>query len=74
MSRLYQIYEDDLSDLEKCIPLISDSLMEHLDPRMRTQLRRCKTILSDVRWNYGPHTEVDVIPADDDPEPGYELS
>jgi len=60
---MLQIYEDDLSELEKIIPEISGAMMEHLTPRMRTQLRRCKDILSHVRWNYGPHTVVEVIPA-----------
>lgn len=64
MARLFQLYEEDLSELEKIIPEISDSMMGKLTPRMRTQLRRCKDILSNVRWNYGPHSEVEIIPVD----------
>jgi hypothetical protein len=72
MSRLFQVYEDDLAELERIVPDFSSSMMAQLTPRMRTQLRRCKEILSNIRWNYGPHTEVEVIPADDGPD--YELS
>lgn len=72
MSRLMQIYEQDLVELERIVPDLGGAMMPHLTPRMRTQLRRCKDILSNVRWNYGPHTEVEVIPTNDDPD--YDLS
>lgn len=60
-SKLFQIYESDLSELERSLPDISDALMAHLHPRQRVQFRRAKEILSNVRWNYGPATEVEVI-------------
>jgi len=63
---MFQMYEEDLAELERVIPEFSDSMMGKLSPRMRTQLRRCKEILSNVRWNYGPHSEVEIIPASDD--------
>lgn len=57
------INEEDLAELERVIPEISDSLMHHLSPRMRTQLRRIKEILSNVRWRYGPPLIVESFPA-----------
>ncbi len=65
MSRLFKIEETDLAELEKAIPQLSESLMIHLTPANRTTLRRCKNILSDIRWHYGPPSEVGQIPASD---------
>lgn len=67
MGKLFQIYEEHLSELEHTLPELSDALMPHLDNRLRVQLRRIKAILSDVRWNYGPPGEVEIVPADDRP-------
>ncbi|QDT52427.1 hypothetical protein Pan44_04380 [Caulifigura coniformis] len=66
MSRLYKITDEDLAELEKTLPKLSESLMIHLTPSLRTSLRRCKNILSDVRWHYGPAEQVQSIPADED--------
>ncbi len=63
-ARLFQIYEDDLAELERTLPQLADALMPVLDNRLRVQLRRCKEIVSMVRWNYGPPGEVEIIPAD----------
>lgn len=63
-SRMFQIHEADLAELEKIIPAISDGHMGEWNPRERTQFRRAKDILSNVRWNYGPHTDVETIPAE----------
>lgn len=65
MAKLFQIYEEDLAELEKIIPQLAESLMPSLDNKKRVQLRRCQSILSSVRWNYGPPSEVEIIPADD---------
>ena len=64
MARLMQIYEDDLAELERVLPEVTDTLAQHLDNRQRVQLRRVQVILSNVRWNYGPHTDITVIPAE----------
>lgn len=63
MSRLFKIHEEDLVELEKAIPQLSESFMMHLTPATRTTLRRCKNILSDIRWHYGPPSEVGRVPA-----------
>lgn len=61
MSRLFQIYEDDLAELERILPEFANRLFQApLDNKVRVQLRRCQTILSNVRWNYGPPTDVEV--------------
>lgn len=67
MSRMFQIYEDDLAALEHTMPQIADALMPYLDNRLRVQLRRVQEILSKVRWNYGPPGEVQIIPAEEQP-------
>lgn len=62
MSKLLQIYEGDLAELEQILPALHDA-MGKTSPRIRMKLRRAKQILSDVRWDYGPHSEVEEIPA-----------
>ncbi len=67
-NRMLQISESDLAALESIMPSLASLICERGTPRLRTQLRRVKTILSDVRWNYGPHEECEIMPAaDDDP-------
>ena len=66
MSKLFQIKEDDLGALEATLPQLADALMPVLNNRLRVQLRRAQQVLSDVRWNYGPPSEVQIIPPDDD--------
>ena len=65
MSKMFQIHESDLAELEAVIPQLSDALMDRMDNRLKTQLRRAKRVLSDVRWNYGPPETVETIEADD---------
>lgn len=72
MSRLYQIYEDDLAELERVLPRLADRLTcgtgpngkSLVDNRTRTQIRRVQEILKNVRWNYGPPDEVGIVPAE----------
>ena len=65
MSKLYRIEEEDFSELEQILPQLADALMPVLNNKIRVQLRRCKSILSNVRWQYGPAGEVEIIPASD---------
>lgn len=69
MGKLFQIHEDDLGRLESILPQLADALMPVLDNRLRVKIRQVKQILSDVRWDYGPPSEVEVIPRGDDEEP-----
>lgn len=62
MSRLFQIYEADLAMLENAPPKLQDALGDAVTrPAVQVALEECKRILSDVRWNYGPPSEVDVV-------------
>lgn len=61
MSDLFQIHEDELAELERTIPRIADELMIHTSPRTATSFRRIQKILSNVRWNYGPPSHVEII-------------
>jgi hypothetical protein len=62
--RNYMIHEKDLCELERLLPMLAEDLTPVLNPRIKTQLRRVKQILSDVRWDYGPPEEVLQIPAE----------
>lgn len=66
MARMLQIHEEDLGELERILPQLAEAVGSMLDTRQRVQFRRVQKILSDVRWNYGPHVNVSVIPADGD--------
>jgi hypothetical protein len=62
----YRISEDDLAELERLLPELCWQMAPVLENpeaagRVRTQLRRCKTIISNVRWDYGPPEEVERV-------------
>ena len=65
MPRMHQINDDDLGALEQSLPQIADALEPVINNRLRVQIRQVKKILSDVRWNYGPPSDIEIIPADD---------
>ncbi|HWL95129.1 MAG TPA: hypothetical protein VNT79_16535 [Phycisphaerae bacterium] len=65
MPKMFQIHDDDLSDLERTLPEIADRLMCSMDNALRIKLRRVQKILSDVRWNYGPPAHVEKIVDDE---------
>lgn len=59
MSRLFQIHEDDLQKLENALPRLHDAFGLALNrPDVQVLLEEVKEIISNVRWNYGPHTAV----------------
>lgn len=64
--KLLQIYEDDLQKLEFALPKLFDRLPVEAknDPAMQVLQEECREVLANVRWNYGPHTNVQRI----DPE------
>ena len=69
-TKMFQIYEPDLVDLERILPELCWDMFEVLcneqvAPRIRTKLRRCQKILSDVRWNYGPPEKCGIITGND---------
>jgi hypothetical protein len=64
---MYQITEDDLGELERCMPDLCFRAMSCLDnAKSRKQIEKVKQILSHVRWRYGPWSNVTEIPADGD--------
>ena len=62
MSKTYFINESDLGELERILPQLAEATTPVINNRLRVQLRRCKMILSNVRWEYGPASEVEIIP------------
>ena len=64
MSKMFQIREEDLADLEHTLPELLDATYPSLTNRMRTQWRRVQEVLKNVRWNYGPPTEVKLVDED----------
>ena len=61
--KLFQIYESDLQKLEHALPQVFDALSpdQKNDPRVQVLFEECEEVLSSVRWNYGPHTNVQRI-------------
>lgn len=68
--KLHQINEDDLKTLEELLPALLARLQSAEwkpgDPQneLKVKMRQIQRIIVDVRWNYGPPTIVDRIPAD----------
>lgn len=65
-SRMFQIYEDDLAELEHTLPELMEASF-HLfagesKNRFHRQWSRVRDIISNVRWNYGPPDSVEIIP------------
>jgi hypothetical protein len=72
MGKMFQIHEEDLAELERLLPAIADRMTcapDLLNNAMRMKLRRVQEIISHVRWNYGPPSEVRIIPCDDKEPP-----
>jgi len=53
--KLFQINEDDLAELERSVPELCRILCD---------------VIVNVRWDYGPPSEVFTIPADEPPKQG----
>jgi len=64
-TKLFQLNEDDLATLERDIPAVFDRMYDRMDNAMCVKFRRIQTILTNIRWNYGPPRNVEVIPADE---------
>jgi hypothetical protein len=64
MSKLFHITESDLQRLEAALPRIHDHCGMLLNsPDLQILFGEAKEILSNVRWDYGPHTDVSVVSA-----------
>lgn len=65
MSKLYQIKEEDLACLESELPrLLESSVLACNDPLSRKRWEAVKTIIANVRWDYGPPQEVHRVDVD----------
>lgn len=63
--KLYQINADDLATLEELAPQLVWMLDEKMnDTAVRMKARRIKEILSNVRWEYGPPSEIEKMEGD----------
>lgn len=60
--KLFQINEDDLAELERLLPTLCETVA--MSPRAnasdRVAIRVVQRIIRDVRWNYGPPTDVEI--------------
>lgn len=65
--KLFRISEDDLARLEHVLPELCLSMYEQMAgpaaPRLRKQWSEVREIVANVRWDYGPPSEVEIIPA-----------
>ena len=63
--KLYQITEEDLAELERILPDAMERLTHRPDviPADRVNFRQVQKIIVNVRWNYGPHDNVERIDA-----------
>lgn len=65
ITRMFQISEDDLQVLETELPsLMGKTAMSCNDPIIRKQWEIIRQVVSNVRWNYGPPSEVIHIPSE----------
>lgn len=68
---LFHIHQEDLVELERILPELCSAMYwpqlgdKQIAPRLRVQLNRCKEIISNVRWNYGPPCAVEQVPFED---------
>lgn len=61
MSKLHQIYDEDLATLERELPELAEALSPHMNNRLRIKIRTVQQILLNVRWKYGPHGDGEII-------------
>lgn len=59
--KLFQINEDDLAELERSIPRLCEIVADRMGGAERAMLRRVQRVLTDVRWNYQPHREHEIV-------------
>lgn len=65
--RMHQISQTDLCELERILPELTERLCSMVntasnqDNRICTQVRVIQRIITNVRWNYQPHTKTEII-------------
>lgn len=64
--KMFQISEDDLAKLESLLPDITELAFQTSPTlRIKMKIRQAKEIISNVRWNYQPHSQTEKV--DDEP-------
>jgi hypothetical protein len=65
--KLFRIYESDLQKLETALPKLMDAAGLALNrPDVQVMFEEVKDILSNVRWDYGPPSEVHHVAVGDE--------
>jgi len=60
--KFFHIYEEDLAKLEVALPQLMEAAGLALNrPDVQVMFDEVKTIVSNVRWDYGPPSEVFVV-------------
>lgn len=71
MSRLYQLTEDELVTLEHEIPMLCSEVSGLVNSEYRTRfnarIRRLQAVLTNIRWQHQPWSNVGRIPCDGEP-------
>jgi hypothetical protein len=61
-TKLFQIYETDLQRLEYSMPRLFEALGSEMNrPEIQVLFQECKEIIGNVRWDYGPPSEIELI-------------
>lgn len=64
MSQLFRIHEHDLALLEKALPVLHEAASlgpAYMRADVQVAIEEAKRILSEVRWDYGPYSQVERI-------------
>lgn len=74
-TRQFRISETDLALLEKSLAVLHECASlspAYMRPDVQVACEESKRIVSDVRWDYGPYSHVETIPAAEPPphDPG----
>ncbi|MEM7813256.1 MAG: hypothetical protein AAF532_17405 [Planctomycetota bacterium] len=60
-AKMKQIHGDDFAQLEDDIVSLAVEFSPHMNASQRTRIRRIKNILSNVRFDYTPHGQVQEV-------------
>lgn len=63
-SRMFQITEEDLADLEKMLPDLMHAHAARVNTAEKVKWRQVIEIIKNVRWCYGPWLECHELKAD----------
>lgn len=67
-TKQFRIAEPDLAILEKVLPILHEAASlspMYMVAGVQVAIEEAKRILSDVRWDYGPYSHVEIVPTGD---------